>query len=242
VRELETGRIQDLPNDLPELGAFIKGFPTRYLRTHSPAEIQAHIQLKELSRPTGAAVEIDRHGSVYRATVVARDRPALFSSLAGALSSFGMDILKAEAFANAQGLILDTFVFADSKRTLELNSQEIERLEQSLERAALGKLNVDQLLKARPAPPKPKRHTEPSVHFDSEACETATLVEIVAEDRPGLLYDLASTFSLAACNIDVVLIDTEGHKAIDVFYVASDGKKLDPELEKILEKKLLAAC
>jgi [protein-PII] uridylyltransferase len=242
VRELETVRIQELPKELPEMAAFIKGFPTRYLRTHTPAEIQAHIYLKELSRPTGAAVEIERQGSVYRATIVARDRPALFSSLAGALSSFGMDILKAEAFANTQGLVLDTFVFADPKRTLDLNSQEIERLQQSLERAAQGKLNVEQLLKARPSPAKPKRRTEPSVHFDSKACETATLVEIIAEDRPGLLYDLASTFSAAACNIDVVLIDTEGHRAIDVFYVASDGKKLNPELEKLLEKKLLAAC
>ncbi len=242
VRELETVRIQEVPKDLPDLAAFIKGFPTRYLRTHTPSEIQAHTQLKERSRPTGAAVDIDRQGTVYRATIVARDRPSLFSSLAGALSSFGMDILKAEAFANTAGLILDTFVFADPKRTLELNSQEIERLQQSLERAALGKLNVEQLLKARPTPPKPKRRTPPSVHFDSDACETATLVEIIAEDRPGLLYDLAATFSSAACNIDVVLIDTEGHKAVDVFYVASDGKKLNPQLEQMLEKKLLAAC
>ncbi len=242
VRELETGRIQDVPKELPDLAGFVKGFPTRYLRTHNPAEIQAHIQLKELSRPTGAAVEIERQGSVYRATVVARDRPALFASLAGALSSFGMDILKAEAFANAQGLILDTFVFADPKRTLDLNAQEMERLEQNLERAALGKLNIEQLLKARPAPARAKRRTEPSVHFDSEACQTATLVEIITEDRPGLLYDLASTFSSAACNIDVVLIDTEGHKAIDVFYVASDGGKLTPDLEGMLEKKLLAVC
>jgi [protein-PII] uridylyltransferase len=241
VRELETVRIQEVPKDLPELAAFIKGFPTRYLRTHTPAEIQAHIQLKELSRPTGAAVNIDRQAGVYLATILARDRPALFSSLAGALSSFGMDILKAEAFANTEGLVLDTFVFADPKRTLDLNSQEVERLEQSLERAALGKLNVEQLLKARPAPPKPKRRLQPSIHFDSEASESATLVEIIAEDRPGLLYDLAATFSSAACNIDVVLIDTEGHKAIDVFYVGSDGKKLSPALEQMLEKKLLAA-
>ena len=242
VRELETVRIQEIPKELPELAAFIKGFPTRYLRTHTPAEIQAHIQLKELSRPTGAAVEIEKHGSVYRATIVARDKPALFASLAGALSSFGMDILKAEAFANTQGLVLDTFVFADPKRTLDLNAQEIERLQQTLERAAIGKLNVEQLLKARPAPSKPKRRIEPSVHFDSDACDTATLVEIIAEDRPGLLYDLAATFSSADCNIDVVLIDTEGHKAIDVFYVASDGGKLTPPLEQILEKKLLAVC
>jgi hypothetical protein len=41
------------------------------------------------------AVEIDVSGGVHRATVVARDRRALFASLAGAISSFGMDILKA---------------------------------------------------------------------------------------------------------------------------------------------------
>jgi [protein-PII] uridylyltransferase len=187
-------------------------------------------------------VQIDRLGGVYRATVVARDKSSLFASLAGVLFSFGMDILKAEAFVNAQGLILDTFVFADPKRTLDLNAQELERLQETLERAALGKLNVEQLLKIRPVPPKAKRRIEPSVHFDSQACETATLVEIVAEDRPGLLYDLAATISSAGCNIDVVLIDTEGHKAIDVFYVASDGRKLTPVVEELLGKRLLAVC
>jgi [protein-PII] uridylyltransferase len=242
VRELETDRIRDAPQDLQQLAPFLRGFPVRYLRTHTPADIQAHLQLRELSRPTGAAVQIDRLGGVYRATVVARDKSSLFASLAGALSSFGMDILKAEAFANAQGLILDTFVFADPKRTLDLNAPEMERLQETLERAALGKLNVEQLLKIRPMPPKAKRRIEPSVHFDSQACETATLVEIVAEDRPGLLYDLAATISAAGCNIDVVLIDTEGHKAIDVFYVASDGGKLTPVLEELLGKRLLAVC
>jgi len=242
VRELETDRIHELPADLPELADFIKGFPTRYLRTHTPAEIHAHIQLKELSRPTGAAVDIQKLGGVYRATVVARDKPALFASMAGALSSFGMDILKAEAFANPHGIVLDTFVFADPQRTLDLNSPELDRLQQTLERAALGKLNVDQLLKSRPVPPKTKRRTEPSVHFDSAACDTATLVEIVTDDRPGLLYDLAATFSAAGCNIDVVLIDTEGHKAIDVFYVASDGAKLTPQLEQSLSTQLLSVC
>ena len=94
--------------------------------------------------------------------------------------------------------------------------------------------------------PRPRhqklRAVQPSVHFDSEACETATLVEIVAEDRPRLLYDLASAFSSAGCNIDVVLIDTEGRRAIDVFYVACDGAKLRPEIRNVLEKKLLTVC
>jgi len=243
LHELETDRIQEAPEGLGELETFIKGFPVRYLRTHTAAEIRAHSQLKEMSRPTGVAVQLHRPSGVYRLTIVARDTPFLFASLSGAISSFGLDILKAEAFSNAKGLILDTFVFADPLRTLDLNPPEVQRLQQTIEQVALGKVDVERLLVGRPMPAKNKRpKIKPRVYFDSQACETATLAEIIAEDRPGLLYSLASTFSSAGCNIDVVLIDTEGHKAIDVFYVASDGKKLTPELTALLEKRLLDAC
>lgn len=241
TRELETDRIQEVP---PELAGadFIRGFPVRYLRTHSPAEIQNHIRLYELSRPTGVAVEIRHIEGCWRAEVVARDMPFLFASLAGALSSFGLDILKAEAFSNAKGLILDTFVFADPRRTLELNPSEADRLRDLIGKVATGKQDVQKLLKARPQP-DPKRTGEPpEVLFDSDACETATLVEIVTEDRPGLLHSLAMAFSSAACNIDVVLIDTKGKRAIDVFYVAHQGAKLTPETQAALKERLLAAC
>jgi [protein-PII] uridylyltransferase len=67
-------------------------------------------------------------------------------------------------------------------------------------------------------------------------------VEIVAEDRPGLLYDLARSISEAGCNIEVVLIDTEAHKALDVFYVTRQGQKLDDSSQERLRENLLAAC
>ena len=146
VRELETDRIQQPPRDLSLPAEFIRGFPIRYLRTHTPEEIQTHIELEELSRPAGVAAKIERLGGVYCATIVARDMTGLFASLAGGLSSFGMDIVKAEAFSNAAGLVLDTFMFADPKRTLELNPQEMERLQYALEQVALGKLDVRKLL------------------------------------------------------------------------------------------------
>ena len=242
TRELETERIEEAPGELPEAADFVKGFPSRYLRARAPAEIAAQYQLYERSRPTGAAVQLDTVDGGYRLTIVARDRPYLFASFAAAISSFGLDILKAEAFANIKGVILDTFVFADPKRMLQLNPSEVERLKDLAQRVALGKTDAQRLMRSI-APPDPKKRLHaPEVRFDSAACETATLVEIIADDRPGLLYSLATVFSSSACNIDVVLIDTKGRRAIDVFYVAFEGRKLSPDLQERLREKLLAAC
>ena len=125
--------------------------------------------------------------------------------------------------------MLDTFCFADPMRTLELNPAEMDRLKATLRRAVLGKEDVQRLLRGRAKPPAPSStRTSNRLSLSTrEASESATLVEIVAEDRPGLLYDLASTFSSAGCSIEVVLIDTEAHKALDVFYITKDGAKLD---------------
>jgi len=246
LKELETERIADVPSELQGLSEpadFIKGFPSRYLRTHTPEDVRAHAELYELSRSSGVAVQMDAVGAVYRATIVASDRPALFASLAGAISSFGMDIVKAEAFSNEQGLILDTFVFSDPGRTLELNPTENDRMRQTLEDVALGRLDTAQLLQGRMAHHRLKKRTvEPRVHFDPHASDSATLIEIIAEDRPGLLFDLSSAISTAGCNINVVLIDTEGRKAIDVFYVATNGGLLSSNLAKSLSETLLSLC
>jgi [protein-PII] uridylyltransferase len=251
IKELGTERIGDLPldlqadlqSDVPEPGGFIRGFPSRYLRTHTADDVRAHAQLYEASKSSGVAVQIEALGGVHRATIVTNDRPALFASLAGAISSFGMDIVKAEAFSNAQGLILDTFVFSDPGRTLELNPTEIDRLRQTLEEVALGRIETALLLRGRTVHHRAKkRAVQPRVHFDANACDSATLIEIIAEDRPGLLYDLSSAISTAGCNIDVVLIDTEGHKAIDVFYVATNGLKLSSNTQDALSSRLLTLC
>jgi [protein-PII] uridylyltransferase len=242
TRELETDRIQQPPADLPGNAEFLAGFPVRYLRSHLPAEIQAHLQQYELSRPTGVAVRMDEMEGAYRLTIVARDRPRLFASFAGAISSFGLEILKAEAYSNARGVILDTFVFADPSRMLQFNPSEGERLCDLIQRVAVGKTVVERLMRNRPRPEPRKASQPPQIRFDSEACDTATLVEINADDRPGLLYSLATAISSSNCNIDVVLIDTKGHRAIDVFYVAHLGRKLPPDVQECLKDNLLAAC
>jgi [protein-PII] uridylyltransferase len=138
-------------------------------------------------------------------------------------------------------MVLDMFAFSDPNRNLDLNPPEVERFRVMLERAALGKLDAAEWLKRRPPPKLPSRGARVTsvVTFNQRASETATLVEIVAQDRPGLLHDIAKAMSAAGCGIDVVLVDTEAHKALDVFYVTSNGCKLDVGKAALLRARLL---
>src|SRR5260370_2380080 len=140
----------------------------------------------------GVASDLKKLDDAYSLALLTGDRPFLFASVAGTLSSFGMNILKAEAFANRRGTVLDTFTFADPHRTLELNPPEVERLKTMLERLLLGKTDVAQMLQNRPKPALPSKGArfEPSLGFDSESSASATLIHLVAEDRPRLLYDV----------------------------------------------------
>jgi [protein-PII] uridylyltransferase len=242
TRELSAERIAESA-ELP--GAdLLEGLPVRYLRTHSEEEIAAHVALEAKSLARGVAVDVRPLESAWQLTVITGDRPGLFALMAGTLSGFGMNILRAEAFSNRRGQVLDTFVFADPKRTLELNPPEVDRLRATAERVILGKLEVRELLRNRPRPRLPgrKERIPAAIHFDDEASATATLVEIVAEDRPGLLYDLASAISADGGNIEVVLIDTQAHRAIDVFYVTVGGRKLTAEEQASMGEALRQAC
>ncbi len=215
-----------------------EGLPTRYLLTHTAEEIEEHHRMER----TGTVTKLERVESAYKLTVIAPDKPYQFARVAGALASFGMNILRAEAFGNERHVAIETFTFADPMRALELNPTEINRLEEMVRDAVEGRRQVEHLLRARA---NPKRHPTEEitrVAFDNTASERATLFEITASDRPGLLFDLARSISAKGFNIEVVLIDTEGRKAIDVFYVTDGGRPLDQESAASLRDDLARAA
>jgi len=243
TKELESSRIHDTSGAGSPQAQFLEGLPTRYLRTHSNSDVDAHVQLWRQLESRPVAVEIEQARGVYKLTLLTADKSGLFASVAAAISSFGLNIVKVEAFANTAGVVVDTFTFSDPHRTLELNPTEVDRLRGVVRRVVEGKLDADKLLRGRPKPLAPGKHRlAPRITFNNDASQAATLVEIVAEDRPGLLYDLAHAISVAGCNIEVVLIDTEAHKALDVFYLTAERKKLQAELQETLKASLEEAC
>ena len=243
TRELDKVRIHAPANRRPHEAEFLEGLPVRYARTHSEAQIQAHIRLAQsAATPAGVAISLERIHGIWQAVIVTQDRPFLLASLAGGLAGFGMNIVKAEAFANAASMVVDTFAFEDPHRTLELNPEEVDRLRKTLSQVATGKQDVRKLLSGRrPAAPKRTR-IAPTVLLKNDAVPGTTLLEIVAEDRPGLLYDLASAISRAGCDIEVVLIDTEAHRALDVFYLKYGGGRIPEDLHASIKAELTEAC
>lgn len=230
-----------------ETAAFLEGFPHRYIETHSPAEIGAHLAAAGRLNGSPAEMRLEPRGHSIELTVITRDRPRLFARLSGALAGWGMNILKADAYANRAGIAVDTFRFADPFRTLELNAIEIERFLAEIRDILTGAASLQALLDRRTrrgTPLRPKSQISAEVRFDNSYSSHSTVLEIVARDRPGLLYEIGAALADAGFNIEVALIDTQGEKAIDVFYLTLDGRKLEAphqdELREVLLKRLEA--
>lgn len=225
-----------------QIEAFLEGLPRRYLRTHSASEVLTHLGMVSRLKDDPVQLGLLRGRHWFELTLVTTDRPSLFATLAGVLAAWGMNIVKAAAFSNQAGTVVDTFYFTDRFSTLELNLPEWERFKASIHDVLTGKADLQKMLRDRMraqknAPPKVK--VEPRVQVDDECSAQSTLIEVIAQDQPGLLHRISSVLSRESCNIEIAIVDTEGQTAIDVFYLTAHKSKLRPEQQIRLRESLL---
>lgn len=164
-------------------------------------------------------------------TVIAPDRPGLFSRVAGVLALNGLAVLAASALSTDDGMALAVFKAESSFGP----SLPWPRVLADLDLALAGRLALHARLEERArtyqrSTPTAAEPVTPTVTVDNEASATATVVEVVAPDGVGVLYRI--TRALAELDLDIrsAKVQTLGHQVVDAFYVLGpDGAKVTDE-------------
>jgi [protein-PII] uridylyltransferase len=229
--------------DALEITRFLEGLPQRYLQLFTHEAIYRHVRLARGIQPDEVHLSLERHdASVWTLAVVTLDKPFLFSNICGVLSSFGMNIIRGHALTNPNGLVLDVFQFTDDERFLELNADAHDRVMKVLEDVVAGREELTARLRGRERGVLAVRtgaRFPPVVRADNEASSRYTILDIVATNALGLLYRISRVISQHGCDVDLVLIATEGEKAIDVFHITKGGPKLTEAEQQQLTADLL---
>lgn len=241
-----------LPEFLPsEVERHFAMMPERYQRANKPTQIARHIRL--INRLEDEQLACDWYlapgGHCTELTVSARDRAGLFARIAGTLTAHGINILSADLNTREDGLVVDTF------KVSEVNSQQpvkpglYSKVEQNLKAAIEDRYDVAEAVGRwlAKAPRRTWRRTarkpvHPAVKFDPEGSVSGTVIEVRAEDEPGLAYKIASTIAALSFSITFAKITTEKSHALDVFYITDAcGQKLDTGQMQAVEQALLEA-
>jgi [protein-PII] uridylyltransferase len=234
IQEDPSGRAEVLaacPDDIAEeeLSRFLDGLPRRYLTVFGLSAIYGHVRLARGLRPGDVHLSLDRRDEIWELTIAALDKPFLFSNISGVLSSFGMDIHRVQAMTTPDHLVLDVFEFSDQEGFLRQNTGARDEIARVLHDVVAGSTDVRVLLRGREGSVVHRRYrdVETRITLDNEHSKRYTVLEIVTGDAPGLLYRISRAISEQGCGVDLVLISTEGRKAIDVLHVTKQGRKLD---------------
>ena len=224
-----------------ELDVFVEGLPRRYLRIVERSRVYEHVRLARGLQPKAVRPLLEQKDAAWELTTIALDQPGLFANVCGVLSYLGMDILRGQAMTNRHGLAIDIFQFADEEGYLRLNRVARDELAALLEDVVSGRVDIADKLRgrwgSRPTSAPPQR-TRPTVRFNNHYSRRFTVLEVVTANAWGLLYRLSRTLSAHGCDIDLVLISTEGALAIDVFHLTKDRAKLPDADRQALQDEL----
>ena len=221
---------------------YLEGFSSRYTRLFLSGHVHAHFALYQELLAGRSALKLRKVESSFEITAVCYDAPMRFAEVAALLAGMGQNILLADAFHNAHGVVLLRIRFDDPGRSLSLNPSDQESLKARLERVIYQNEPASSVMPRRGQPKLARRHRqfEPYVYSRNDVSPTLTMFEIGAADRPGLLYDIARTLAEHGCNIDVLIVETRAHRAFDTLYVQKDGKELTAQEQSDVTSALLA--
>jgi [protein-PII] uridylyltransferase len=247
IRDVQQETLQLLGDDRAEVVSRLWAqFDQDYFLRNVPESLAWHaLLLLEKSAADFPLVDLrlDASSGTARFLVCCPDSEDLLCRVTAGLDRLTMNIVDARVHRLSTNLVIMVFVVLAAKhegtRQFELDGV-VDRLRSHL-------LSRDWELPARrPRVQRALKHfpIETTVRFsDPEAQEGVTVMELVAQDRPGLLLQVAK--ALLSCKIHLVnaKVGTFGARAEDIFYITDrDGMPLvDPGQRACVEEQICTA-
>lgn len=206
----------------------------RYLLYAPANQIHRHIDLYHRMGKRDFVWDIrqDDDAGTRRVTICAKDRPGLFSKIAGVLTISGVDILDAQIFTWRNNIALDVFEVKPPPDQI-FEAERWQRAEKHLAQALSGTLDIRAHLETRAAalsqPRRIQLAPEPHrVEVDNTSSSFFTIIEVFTYDFPGLLFRVTDALFRNGLDIWVAKIATKVDQVVDVFYVRDfDGQKVE---------------
>ena len=235
-----------------ELEAHLTGMAPRYFNFRDAAGVIQHVRtcrqfFRQLRKEdAGSALRpvlrwsaLPEHGC-SEVTLISWDRHLLLAKAAGALAANGINILSADLFLRADGLVMDLFRVCTTGFDPVTSEKTVGSVNELLSRACTGEeIDFAKLIHSRrdAQPPPPAWQDEVPVFAGvyNEPNRRHTTVDIQAVDRIGLLYDVFSAIGNLGIEITHARIGTEKGAAIDSLFVTTAGG------EKITDPAVLAS-
>ncbi|HEX2705040.1 MAG TPA: ACT domain-containing protein, partial [Candidatus Lustribacter sp.] len=172
-------------------------------------------------------VTVSSHGGVHRIDIVDRDRHGLFADTAGLLAAQGF-VVRSALVRTIEGVAANEWhVESPGGDTPDPDglARGLERLTGG-DRTPLAPLSR----RRRPAPIASARAGtgqpgQARALVLAHASDTATVIEVRATDRPGLLHDIGVTMARASLNVRSAHISTYAGQALDTFYLSEFGSR-----------------
>ena len=245
-RDGAASELRGLGVDDADVEAFFAGMPRRYFVAHTPRQIARHAQVAlRIDRERACTTAYrEMRGGFTELIVCARDVHGLYAKVAGTLTAATLNILGSHVYTTREGLALEVYRLTTPDGGGDERRLVWDELDRSLEEVLSAERDVDDLLRSRRRKLTKPPSTEPAtVLVANSVSDFYTVIDVTADDRIGLLYDLTRTLDALDVEIFVSKAATIRYQVADTFYVkeSSDGAKLSDERLASVRDALLAA-
>ena len=240
--------ISDEKSGLPEwIDRQLEALPPFYLMTEEPARITG--DLKSISKLSAADISVEgtyeeeTDTVIYRVFVGSDHEGGCFHKIAGVISGLRMDIHTAQSCTTADGMVIASLRVSDNDFVGNVPTARMDDVRDALVSVLDGNSQIDSVFRRsglfrlnkpdRTVPP-----VAPHVSIDNDCSENHSVIDVFANDLPGLLYTLSQTLFHLNLSVELTRIATNVDQVVDVFYVSeADGSKLESaeRIEEIRE-------